>query len=349
MAGWIINPTVDMVSVLAEYGRFLENDYRMVIEHLEIPKQFEEYSEKTGRKFVIYGGKEAPGVIAKSVFLCLKLSGAISLSVKTVNLDESYLVQNVLDHYSGDIKTKQFVAHSDELRLDEEWRNEVMEATDIVVFGDQKVMEAFRDYETVDRHVWEHGQKFSFGVVREEYLSDSIIKQICFDFFSFYGEGAKAPKFYFLVGRLKKSTAHKFNNMMTAFYGPLINEYRSKLPLTRRSSLTNDLVNSNYITKYVRLDDLNSDEIFGTLYGDIRLVVVDDLTDVEDFIEKWCDSISTVAMDINDYDVLDMLEQQQVMRICNIGDMQFPDFFEQYDPVDDFNIYVKDDEDYDIF
>jgi hypothetical protein len=29
----VINPSVDMVSVLAQYGRFLENDYRMVIEH----------------------------------------------------------------------------------------------------------------------------------------------------------------------------------------------------------------------------------------------------------------------------------------------------------------------------
>ena len=32
-----------------------------------------------------------------------------------------------------------------------------------------------------------------------------------------------------------------------------------------------------------------------------------------------------------------------IPRICHIGDMQFPDFFEQYDTLDDFNIYVSDD------
>ena len=68
----IINPSVDMVSVLAQYGRFLENDYRMVIEHLIVPKSFEEYTENTGRKFLIVGSKETPGLIAKSVYLCLK-------------------------------------------------------------------------------------------------------------------------------------------------------------------------------------------------------------------------------------------------------------------------------------
>ena len=343
MSEWVINPTLGMVDELAEYGRFLENDYRMVIEHMEVPKHFENYEELTGRRFVIYGGKEAPGVIAKSAFLCARLSGASSIAVKTVNLDESYLVNNVLDNHASDIRTKLFVAHSDELKLSNEWRDEIEQATDIVVFGGQDVIEAFREYETVDRHVWEHRCNLSFGIVRAEQLTESIIKDICFDFFSYYGEGSLAPKFYFVVGRLKKKVAKQFSDIMSAYYGPLITEYRNKLPLTRRSTLTIDMINANYVQKYIRVDDLNSDDVFGTLYGDVRLVLVDDLDDVEEFIEKWIDNISTVAVDLDYEDeILEILEDHQVMRTCQIGTMQFPDFFEQYDAVDDFNIYVDD-------
>ena len=354
MPRWIINPTVDMASILAQYGRFLESDYRTLIRNSEIPDHFEEYSEYTGRRFVIYGGKEAPGVIAKSVYLCLKLAGAASVSVKTTNLDESFLVQNVFEHHSGNVKTKLFVAHSDELRLDEEWRDEVLNATDIVVFGDVQTMEAFRDYETIDRHVWEHGYRFSFGIAISDHLTPIAIREICYDFFSFYGEGSKAPKFYFIVGELTQAKAKEFSEMMTAYYGLMITEYRNKLPLTRKSDLTNDLLNSNYIYKYVRVDDLHSDDILSPLYGDIRLVVVENIEEIEEFIEEWVDNISTVALDLDnntilvdsdiEYDVLSMLEEQQVMRICQVGKMQFPDFFEQYDPVDDFIVYLNDDE-----
>jgi hypothetical protein len=81
--------------------------------------------------------------------------------------------------------------------------------------------------------------------------------------------------------------------------------------------------------------------LFDNLYGDVRLIVVDDIEDVEMFIEEWADNISTVAMNIDDDPgSLDVLEENMIVRICNVGDMQFPDFFEQYDSVDDFNIYV---------
>jgi hypothetical protein len=69
------------------------------------------------------------------------------------------------------------------------------------------------------------------------------------------------------------------------------------------------------------------------------------MDEIEDFIDKWKDSISTVAVDWDDEDILDMLEEFMIPRICNLGDMQFPDFFEQYDALDDFNVYVGDDND----
>ena len=52
---WVINPDVGFSKVLAEYGRFLEEDYKTAIGALQVPHAFEEYTEKTGRRFVIIG------------------------------------------------------------------------------------------------------------------------------------------------------------------------------------------------------------------------------------------------------------------------------------------------------
>ena len=120
------------------------------------------------------------------------------------------------------------------------------------------------------------------------------------------------------------------------------------MPLTRKSDLTREVLNAEYEAKFIRIDDLNSDSLFDTLYGDVRLVFVDDLEEVEGFIEEWRDKIGTVAINWHDdAEVLDIMEDHMITRICHVGDMQFPDFFEQYDAVDDFNVYVRD-EDYDI-
>lgn len=342
---WIINPSVDMVSVLAQYGRFLETDYRMVIESLGVPSTFEEYKENTGRRFLIVGSEETPGLIAKSVYLCLKLAGPDNISVKVPTLDESFLIQNVFEHHAGDVKHRIFVAHGDELKLSSEWRDEIEKSTDIIVFGSQNSMEAFREYETVDRRVWEHGFKFSFGLIKAEQLTPSSINKICFDFFTYYGEGCLAPKFYFIVGNLSRKIIKQISANMITLYGDFIEEYRSKLPITRKSDLVNQTLGSLYAAKYVRIENLKSKELFDNLYGDIRLVVVDDVDDVEDFIEKWADNISSVAINIDDDpEYLDLLEDNMIIRICNIGDMQFPEFFEQYDSVDDFIIYSGDDD-----
>jgi hypothetical protein len=345
MSDWIINPEIDMVDILAQYGRFLANDYRMLIEHLEIPKIFEEYTEKTNRRFMIVGSKDTPWILAKSVFLCLKLAGPDSVVVKTPNLDESFMVQNVFDYHSDGVRNKVFVSQTDELKLSSEWRDEIENATDIIVFGNQNAMETFREYETVDRRVWEHGYKFSFGIVHEEHLTPTIINQICFDFFSFYGEGSLAPKFYFLVGKLRRRVLEQFSANMIALYSSLIEEYRDKLPLTRKSELVEKTLLSNYAAKYVRIENLQSEDLFDNLYGDVRLVLVEDLDDVESFINSWIDNINTVAINMeDDENTLDFLEDKMVVRICDVGSMQFPDFFEQYDSVDDFIIYATEEE-----
>ena len=344
MTEWIVNPSIDMVGVLEQYGRFLENDYRMAIESMYVPSTFDEYSEVTGRKFIIIGGKEKPGLIAKSVFLCLKLAGPESIVVSVPSLDEMFMVQNVFEYYGEGVRHKLFTTHHDMLNLEPEWREEVEQATDIVVYGDKNTLEAWRDFETVDRHVWEHGYSFSFGIVRASQLTQRIVNEICFDFFSYYGEGRLAPKFYFILGRKRDKVINSFALNMMANYSIPVLEYRNQLPLTRKSDLTQEILNANYEARFIRVEELNSPEMFATLYGDVRLVFVDDLEEVREFIDKWRDNIGTVAINWeDDPEILDLLEDEMVIRICNVGDMQFPDFFEQYDAVDDFNVYVSDD------
>jgi len=348
VAQWIINPSVDMPEVMQQYGRFLEDDYRMAIESMRVPDSFDEYSEKTGRRFIIIGGKERPGLIAKSVFLCLKLSGPESVAVYVNTLDELFLVQNVFDYYGENVEKKIFATHHDMLNLSPEWRNYIDAATDIVVYGDERDMEVWREYETVERHVWEHNYTFSFGIINAENLPRTLINEVCFDFFCYYGEGRLAPKFYFVIGEYSKALIEKFAMNMSFNYSNLINDYRSKLPFTRKSDLTVGVLSNPYSAKFIRVDHLKSDTIFDTLYGDVRLIFVNDLDEIETFIEKWKDHIGTVAINWDDdEDVLDLLEEYMVPRICHVGDMQFPDFFEQYDAVDDFNIYVRDDSDID--
>jgi hypothetical protein len=338
---WIINPEIGMVETLAQYGRFLESDYRMAIEHLEVPRVFEEYAEKTNRKFVIIGANDAPWMLAKTVFLCLKLAGPDSIVVKSHNIDEIFMVQNIFEHHAKDVKNKTYIAGLNDLELNDEWLEDLEQATDIIVFGDENIMKAYREYETVDRHVWEHGSKFSFGIVKEEHLTPTNINDICFDFFSFYGEGSLAPKFYFVLGKIRRKHVMQFSDNMNALYGVITQEYRDKLPLTKRSDLVHNAIAANYVEKYVRLDSLKLINVFDTLYGDVRLIQVDDLDDIESFIKKWQDSIVTVAVNTDDDAALcDLLDDMMVVRVCHFGDMQFPGFFEQYDHVDDFNIFV---------
>ena len=342
---WIVNPEVDLVNTLANCGRFLEDDYRTMIDWMSIPLSFEEFTEKTNRRFVIVGAKSVPGATAKSVFLCLKLSGAESVTIKAPTTDEHLLIANVVEHHCPiGTSVEIFSDSSDELKLDTEWRSAVDNATDIVVFGGEETVNAFTELESTTRRVWVHGPKFSFGIVRAWDLTPTIIKDICSDFYSFYGEGCLSPKFYVILGEVNDKLFQEISDTMRHYYGSYIDEFRSKLPLTRKSELAQQFISANYKGKYIRLESLSSDKIFTTLYGDARFVVIDDLQDLEKFIERWGDHISTVAVEDEDDELQELLADNLITRICNYGEMQFPGFFEQFDVVDDFDIYVGEEE-----
>ena len=288
--------------------------------------------------------------MAKNIYVCIKLGGPESITVRTVNLDDSFIAQNILQHYAEDIPYEIYSAHHDNMHISDNWLKAIEKSTDIIVFGNEDTVKMFRDYETVDRRVWEYQEKFSFGIARADQLTIRDINNICFDFFSFYGEGRLAPKFYFILGDISKKLIKQFSENMIALYRPFIEEYRNKLPFTKKSDLTQQYLNSNYKAYYIRQDVLNSEEFSANLYGDVRLIQVDDVDEIKDFISKWRDSISTVAINIDDdWEVIDMLDDAMIDRICYFGDMQFPEFFEQYETLDDFNIYIGDnsEEEYD--
>jgi len=343
---WIINPTVGMPDILEQYGRFLAPDYRVLFESMEVPSIFEDDLTPTGRKFVIIGGDENPMLFAKSVFLCAKLSGAESIDIKSSHLDDIFLAQNVLQHHANGIDHHVHISLFEGLHLSQRWLDAIDNATDIVVFGDDHVLRHYRDYETPSRRVWEYGESFSIGIVKAEDINHVMASSICFDFISFYGHGRLAPKFYFVIGTITKKIVHMLSGCMLTMFQDAVEEYREKLPFTRKSDLTQKYINSNYGSFYVRINKLSDDDLFNDLYGDVRLVQADSMEDVEEFLLQYRDKISTIAINFDDDEELfEDLCDMMIPRICDIGNMQFPDFFEQYDMVDDFIIYVKDEED----
>lgn len=342
---WIVNPPVGMSDILEQYGRFLAPDYRVLFESMEVPSIFEDDLTPTGRRFVIIGGDENPALLSKSVFLCAKLSGADSIDIKSSHIDEIFLAQNVLHHHATDIDYHVHMSLFEGLHFSQRWSNALDNATDIVVFGDENTLRNYREYETPSRRVWEYGESFSIGIIKAEDINHVMASAICFDFVSFYGHGRLAPKFYFVIGELNKKIVHMMSGCMVSMFSDAVEEYRDKLPLTRKSDLTQKYINSNYASFYIRVNKLDDADLFDPLYGDVRLVEVDSFDEIEEFIMEYRDKISTVAINYDDEEeMFEDLCDIMVSRICDIGNMQFPDFFEQYDMIDDFIIYVKDEE-----
>lgn len=343
---WVINPPLEMADVLAQYGRFLATDYRVLFESMGIPEVFEDNLAPSGRRFAIIGGDENPALLAKSIFLCAKLSGAESIDIKSSHLDEIFIAQNVLHHHADGIDYHAHTSMFEGVHLSHRWSEALDRATDIIVYGDENTLRSYRDYETPDRRVWEYGESFSLGVINAEDINHVIASAICFDFVSFYGHGRLAPKFYFVIGTITTQMVRILSGCMVTMFRDAVEEYRDKLPFTRKSDLTQKYINSDYASFYVRINRIDDDDLFDPLYGDVRLVEVDSYDDVEAFIKEHRDYISTVAInyDNDSEEIFNDLSDMMVPRICDIGDMQFPDFFEQYDIIDDFIIYVADEE-----
>jgi hypothetical protein len=343
---WMVNPPVGMADILAQYGRFLAPDYRMLFESLYIPSIFEDDLTPTDRRFVIIGGDENPLLLARSVFLCARLSGAESIDIKSSHIDDIILADDILNNHADGIEHHSHMSLFEGVHYSKKWSEALNNATDIVVFGDDNTLRYYRSYESPSRKVWEYTNSFSFGIVKAEEINHTMSLGICADFVHYYGHGRLAPKFYFVIGKLTKKIIHMISGAMVTMFRDSVEEYREKLPLTKKSNLTEKYINSHYGSFYVRINKLDDEDLFSPLFGDVRLVQVDSMDEIQEFMEQYQDQISTVAVsydETNDEmfeDICDMM----VARVCDIGDMQFPDFFEQYDLIDDFTIYVRDEE-----
>jgi len=339
---WIVNPGANLVSECAKVGRFLEYDYRLSIKNAEVPSSFEENLLPTGRRFVIIGARSVPMATAKSVFLCLRLAGAESVVVKTATEDEGLLVKNVLDNWTPDgVKTKIFSVGSDKLGDYPEWVESLENATDIVVFGGEDTAKSFEELDSKDRHVYIHGPKFSFSIVDAKTLTMVDLMDICSDFANFYGEGCLSPKFCVIVGDIGANWYHEASIIMRAEYGDRIEGFRSKMTLAKKSQLVQEMTSSNIIEKFVRLETLENDEkLLSSLYGDIRFINIKSLKELWPFMDKWKNRISSVSSSDNE-EAINLLQKFGVVRVCNFGEMQFPEFDEQFDSVDDFDIYMQ--------
>lgn len=304
---------------------------------------FEENFEPSGRRFVIIGAKSVPIATAKSVFLCLRLAGAESVVVKTATEDEGFLVKNVFEHWAPvGTEVELFSMGSDQLRDLPEWNSRIENATDLVVFGGDDTAKAFVEFENRKRNVYIHGPKFSFGIINVRDLTMSRLADICFDFATFYGEGCLSPRFIILVGELDPNWLFEASLIMQAEYGDQIEEFRNKLPLLRKSNLVQEMVGSNIIHKFVRLENFSNPKIVTSeLYGDTRFVNVKTLNELKPFLEHWRSRVSSVSCLEDDEPTQELLKSKDIVRICSFGEMQFPHFYEQFDPVDDFDIYCQ--------
>jgi len=340
---WIVNPTGDFVKELALSGRFLESDYRIAIKNGDIPDDFDENLEKSDRKFVIIGARSVPMATAKSVFLCLRLAGPESVVIKTATEDEGLLVQNVLDNWTPHgVETKIFSIGSDKLRNYPEWAKYLEEATDIVVFGGRETVDSFIELETRKRNVYIHGPKFSFSIIKAKDLNMAHLNDICDDFGLYYGEGCLSPKFCIIVGKVDPKWYHEASLIMQAEHGDNIMEFRGKLPMAKKSELVQEIVTANVVGKYVRVETLDDKKkLFSPLYGDVRFINVNTLDDLVPFLEDWKYDISTVACLEEEDDIVDLMDEFNITRVCAFGEMQFPEFDEPFDIVDDFDIYCQ--------
>ena len=343
---WIVNPEVDLVSKCESVGRFLALDYRHAIKNSEVPSDFEDNLEPSGRRFVIIGAKSVPMATAKSVFLCLRLAGAESIAIKAPTEDEAWLIKNVLDYWTPEgTQAKMFSFGSERLRDLPEWNKVIDEATDLVVFGGADTARAFSEFENKERRVYIHGPKFSLGIVKVENLTMSDLTDICDDFGSYYGEGCLSPKFYVLVGDLSKSNIKWLDEagiIMNANHGSKIEEFRAKLPMAKKSEVVQSLISSKIHTKYVNIASIDDEKsLLSPLYGSSRFVNVQKLSDLKLFLDLWSNAISTIACDYKDEEIRDLLDECGIIRACPFGLMQFPEFNEQFDHIDDFDIYCQ--------
>lgn len=336
---YYINNSNNLSSILNQFGEFLESDYERLISSSIIPPHFTPHNYKTHRKIVLVGSDGTPSTISKSVFLALQLSGADTIDIKPSSLDEALIVENIIKNNNiYEIKTGVHVGTDQEVELSSSWRNIIDNATDIIVFGDFKTVEYYKTLKTEHRRIYYHEDKVSFGVVKSNSITDTLVDNICFDFFNFYGFSSLSPKFYIFIGEPDEYTLNMISDTYALVYGEQIEEFRSKLNFVQQSNLIR-FITKEKISRYLQvIRDINYFQI-NNLYGDVRILIVETIDGANALISMLRNDISTIAVDPCDQEIVSMVEFNMPNRVCNIGSMHSLDFWDSVDEQSDFDIY----------
>jgi hypothetical protein len=339
MDEYYINNNNNFSSILDQFGEFLESDYERLISSSIIPPYFTPQNHNSHRKIAIVGSDGTPLTVSKSVFLALQLSGADSIDIKPSSLDEALIIENIIKNNNiYKIKTGVHVGTDPEVELSSSWMDIINNATDIIVFGDFKTVEYYKTLATEHRRIYIHEDKVSFGVVNSDSITDTLIDNICFDFFNFYGFSSLSPKFYIFIGEPDPKLLTKINDIYSLIYSEQIEEFRAKLNFVHQSNLVR-FITKEKTHRYLHIiRDINHFQI-NNLYGDIRLLIVSSIEGANQLIGMLRNDISTIAIDPCDEEIVSMVEFNMPSRICNIGSMHSLDFWDSVDDQSDFDIF----------
>ena len=271
--------------------------------------------------------------------MALQLSGADTIDIKPSSLDEALIIENIIkNHNTYEIKTSVHIGTDQEVELSSSWRNTIDNATDIIVFGNYETIEYYKTLATKHRRIHTHEDKLSFGVVNSNSITDTLIDNICFDFFNFYGLGSLSPKFYIFIGEPNQEILTKISDIYSSVYGEQIEEFRSKLNFVQQANLIR-FITKEKISRYLHvIKGVNSFQI-NNLYGDIRIYIAKSINDANELISMLRNDTSTIAVDPCDQEVVSMVEFNMPSRICNIGSMHSLDFWDSVDEQSDFDIF----------
>ncbi len=337
--GQYINDEGNLLPILGQFGIFLENDYERLINESVVPINFSYNTNRSNRKIVIVGSDGSPLLVPRNVFLALQLSGADTLDIKPSSLDEALIIENIIKNNNvNNIKTNVYIGTDSEIELSFSWRNAIEEATDIIVYGDYDLIEYYKLLNNEHRRVYTHENKISFGVIKGNAITDTIIDNMCFDFFSFYGFGSLSPKFYISVGEIDEDTLRAINTIYSLSYGEQIEEFRSKLNFAQKINLAKIVSGKkpfNYINTTKNTISIKPD----ILYGEIKILIVKSIDEVNKISKILSDHISTIAVDPTDSEVRSSIEYTMPSRICDIGSMHSLGFWESVDCLSDFDVY----------
>jgi hypothetical protein len=341
---YIVDPSETIAKMCSEDGLFLEDDYYIAMSHYEVPDSYWrriKNTEKTDRKIVILGSQEAPMTITKNAFLAQTLAKPKKLTIKTSNADEAILLKEMYAQNKkyNDCDFAVYHNKKEELASNGAWLRDIEEATDVIVYSGMDTISFFHMKSSEKQNFYLHRPKFSFGIVTKDCLDDEdLLAGLVGDFISFFGEGTMAPRFYITLGKLSEDQMLYIADCMKN-EEDLIKEFRSKLPLSKRTFMIHEMTFSNFAYPYVRTSSFYSPEFISPLFGDVRLIQAKNESEIINFLEEYENTISTVAL--NEETLGDFVARwdYDVPRFCDIGSMQFPYFYEPFDDIDDLEIY----------